>query len=69
MQKLTPKDWTAVVLVVVGGMNWGLIGLFKYDVVANLLGFAPILPRIVYTVVGLAAIYVAAVAPKFGKSE
>ena len=69
MNKLSTLDWVALVLLIVGGLNWGLIGLFNYDVVANLLGFASILPRIVYAVVGLSAVYVAAVSPKFGKSE
>lgn len=48
-------------LVVIGGLNWGLVGIFKYDLVASLLGggdAAAIIPRIVYTIVGLAAIVV-----------
>jgi len=69
MNKLVTADWAAIVILVAGGINWGLIGLFNYDAVANALGFAPILPRIVYTVVGLAAVYVAGVSPKFGRNE
>lgn len=63
--KLNVVDITAVILVVVGGLNWGLIGLGAGDVVSSVLGAA--LARIVYVVVGLAAIYVAVIAMKLEK--
>lgn len=50
-------DWIALVLVIVGGLNWGLVGLFNIDLVELIFGSIPILQRIVYIVVGLAAIY------------
>jgi uncharacterized membrane protein YuzA (DUF378 family) len=50
-------DWIALVLVIVGGLNWGLVGLLNYDLVELIFGSIPILQRIVYIVVGLAAIY------------
>ena len=46
-------------LVIIGALNWGLIGIFSYDLVANLLGGSDMLaliPRIVYTIVGLSAL-------------
>jgi len=46
-------------LIIVGELNWGLIGIFKWDLVANLLGggdMLAVIPRIVYTLVGLAAL-------------
>lgn len=46
-------------LVIIGGLNWGLVGFFKWDLVAKLLGSGDptaIIPRIVYAIVGLAAI-------------
>lgn len=50
-------DLLALILIVVGGLNWGLVGLAKFDLVANLLGGQEAaLARIVYTLVGLAAI-------------
>jgi uncharacterized membrane protein YuzA (DUF378 family) len=58
--KVTDKsviDWIALVLVIVGGLNWGLVGLLKVDLVELIFGSIPILQRIVYIVVGLAAIY------------
>jgi uncharacterized protein len=51
----------AIVLVVVGGLNWGLVGLFQFDLVATLFGEASLLSNIVYILVGLSAVYVAAV--------
>lgn len=50
-------DWVALVLVVVGGLNWGLFGLFGLDLVDLILGSIPILAQIVYVLVGVAALY------------
>lgn len=48
----------ALILVIIGALNWLLIGLFRYDLVANLFGGqgAPF-SRIIYSLVGLAGIY------------
>jgi uncharacterized membrane protein YuzA (DUF378 family) len=54
-------DVIAAVLLVVGGLNWGLWGLFQFDLVAALFGGnASIVARIVYILVGAAAVYQAA---------
>lgn len=45
------------ILVIVGGLNWGLIGLFGFDLVNLILGSVPAIERIVYVLVGLAAVY------------
>ncbi|MFA5060981.1 MAG: DUF378 domain-containing protein [Candidatus Pacearchaeota archaeon] len=50
-------DWIALVLVIIGGLNWGLYGLFSLDLVSALLGSIPILATIVYTLVGIAALW------------
>ena len=51
-------DIIATVLLVVGGANWGLWGLLQFDLVAALLGGnTALLSKVVYTVVGLAALY------------
>lgn len=44
-------------LIVIGGLNWGLVGILKFDLVAALLGDMSGLARVVYTLVGLSAIY------------
>ena len=45
------------ILVVAGGLNWGLVGLFKIDVLAIIFGEMAPLTRIIYVAVGLAAAY------------
>lgn len=50
-------DLLTAVLVIVGGLNWGLVGLFGFDLVAALLGEMSLLSRIVYALVGLSAAY------------
>jgi uncharacterized membrane protein YuzA (DUF378 family) len=53
--------WIALVLVVVGAINWGLVGLFQFDLVATLFGGpSATLSRVVYALVGLSGIVVAA---------
>lgn len=54
----------ALVLVVIGGLNWGLVGLFDFNVVTYILGAMPAVVRIVYVLVGLSAV---ALLPKLGK--
>ncbi len=51
-------DKLALILAIIGGLNWGSIGLFRFDIVAWLFGGqTAIISRIVYTVVGLAALW------------
>lgn len=47
-----------LILLVVGGLNWGLVGLFQFDLVAGIFGgSSAAVARVVYTLVGLAAVY------------
>lgn len=50
-------DWVATILMIVGGINWGLVGAFDYNVVAALFGDQTPLTRLVYALVGIAALY------------
>jgi uncharacterized membrane protein YuzA (DUF378 family) len=50
-------DWISMILLIVGGLNWGLVGLGDIDLVATLFGDGSALSRIVYVLVGLAALY------------
>lgn len=50
-------DYIALILVIVGAINWGLIGFFKFDLVAFLFGQMTWLSRIVYGLVGLCGLY------------
>ncbi len=51
----------AFVLLIVGGLNWGLVGLFQFDLVAAIFGVGSLISNIVYILVGLSAVYVAVV--------
>lgn len=55
--KNTALDATALTLSIIGAVNWGLIGLFKFDLVAFLFGSMTLLSRITYTIVGICGIY------------
>ncbi|MBQ9659498.1 MAG: DUF378 domain-containing protein [Clostridia bacterium] len=50
-------DKIALVLIIIGAVNWGLIGLFKFDLVATLFGQMSVLSRIVYTLVGISGLW------------
>jgi uncharacterized membrane protein YuzA (DUF378 family) len=68
MRRLNALDWIALALLVIGGLNWGLVGLFQYDLVAAIFGGqGALLSRIVYVLVGLSAVYVAVDAFQFEK--
>jgi uncharacterized protein len=49
----------AMILVIIGAVNWGLVGLFQFDLVASILGPASALSRCVYVIVGLAGLTLA----------
>ena len=54
-------DAIILTLVIIGAINWGLIGFFKFDLVAFLFGEMSIASRIVYAIVGIAGIYLTTV--------
>ncbi|MFA5169266.1 MAG: DUF378 domain-containing protein [Candidatus Paceibacterota bacterium] len=59
MQKLNALGLIALILVIIGGLNWGLVGFFSFNLVAALFGASSMLTKIVYDLVGLSALYVA----------
>jgi uncharacterized protein len=67
MFRMNALDWVAFVLVIIGGLNWGLVGLFNFNLVNVLFGSLEIIERAVYILVGIAALYLAAT-PMFKKS-
>ena len=53
-----PFDWTALTLVILGAINWALIGLFKFDLIATIFGgMESWLSRIIYIAIGLSGLY------------
>ena len=58
--KFNAVDWIAMILLVIGGLNWGLVGFFNYDLVAGIFGGGDPefwLARTIYAIVGIAALY------------
>lgn len=56
-------DWLALTLVIIGGINWGLVGVSNFNLVSYLFG-AGIVSRIIYTLVGISALYMVYFASK-----
>lgn len=50
-------DNIALLLVIIGGINWGLMGFFNYDLVSALFGYSSMVSRTIFALVGLAALY------------
>ena len=65
-------DIVALILVIVGALNWGLVGLFKFDLVAELVGekFGAVnaVSRIVYILVALSGLYLVSLVGRVGRS-
>lgn len=57
MKGMSVVDVIVVLLVVVGGINWGLVGAFNVDLVALVFGAGSMFAKVVYVLVGLAAVY------------
>ncbi|MEH6436570.1 DUF378 domain-containing protein [Massilia sp. DD77] len=54
---MSALDYLAMALLIIGGLNWGMVGLFDVDMVATLFGPDSPLTRVVYVLVGVAALY------------
>ena len=67
--KNTALDATALTLSIIGAVNWGLIGLFKFDLVAFLFGSMTWLSRIIYAIVGLCGLYLVTFYARTGRVE
>ncbi|MGE5392419.1 MAG: DUF378 domain-containing protein [Candidatus Saccharibacteria bacterium] len=67
MKRLNGMDWLALVLLIIGGLNWGLVGFFDYNLVGAIFGTASGVSRVIYALVGLSALYVALVSPALSR--
>jgi uncharacterized protein len=67
MSKLKGLDMLALVLVIIGGLNWGLVGLWDLNIISKVFGVASVLTKIVYILVGLSGVYVALIYAKLRK--
>lgn len=63
-------DITALTLVIIGAINWGLIGFFKFDLVATIFGgMDSIISRIIYAIIGIAGLYTLSLYGKLGQNK
>lgn len=56
-KQLKTVDYIALVLVIIGAINWGLIGFFGFDLVRVIFGDMTLISRILYSVIGIAGLY------------
>ena len=69
MNKLGSFNWIILVLVIIGALNWGLIGFFGFDLVAKIFGDMSVVSRVVYAIVGLSGLWLLIISPKLNKGE
>lgn len=69
MRRLTTLDYITLALVIIGGLNWGLIGLFEFDLVAAIFGEMTFMSRAIYILVGLSALYTAVLTAQLTRKE
>lgn len=62
-------DWLAMALLIIGGLNWGMVGLFDFDLVATLFGEGSAISRAIYALVGLSALYSIYTATKMSQTN
>ena len=55
--KMNELDWASWVFILLGALNWGLVGAFRLDLVQTVLGTSPALVQLVYILVGLSGLY------------
>lgn len=67
--KLNALDKVALALVIIGGINWGLVGLFNFNLVDSIFGDQSALSRIIYTLVGASAVYSIRIVSKFASTH
>ena len=69
MRKLNILELITLILVLVGALNWGLVGILGFDLVATIFGDMSVLSRIVYALVGISAVVFAMSVPNLGKKQ
>lgn len=62
-------DYTVLTIVIIGAINWGLIGFFRLDLVAFLFGEMSLISRIIYAIVGVAGLYLISMFGRIGSMD
>jgi uncharacterized membrane protein YuzA (DUF378 family) len=66
---MSSVDYVAMALLIIGGLNWGMVGIADVDVIASAFGVDTPVTRLIYTLVGLAALYSIYLAAKMAASR
>lgn len=62
-------DYTALIITVIGAVNWGLVGMFRFDLVAWIFGDMTWISRIIYVIVGICGLYLLSFFGRVGSGE
>lgn len=65
MKKFNWFDWLCLILVIIGALNWGLVGFFNFNLVSTIFGSA--IGRVIYAIVGLTGLYTIFLGVKIAK--
>ena len=69
MCKFNVLDYIALILVIIGAINWGLIGFFRFDLVAFIFGDMSWVSRIIYALVGICGLYLISFYMRLGTDD
>lgn len=50
-------DNIILTLIILGSINWGLIGIFQFDLISNIFGYMSVFSRIIYSIIGISGLY------------
>jgi uncharacterized membrane protein YuzA (DUF378 family) len=67
LSRFNALDWIAMVLMIIGAINWGLVGAFGFNLVSAIFGDMSAISRIIYVLVGLAGLYGIVMATKMSR--
>lgn len=69
MNQLNALDWIALILVIIGAINWGLVGIVNLDLVKAIFGDMSTISRVVYALVGLSGLYLLVISGSLQKGS
>lgn len=50
-------DNIVLILIILGSLNWGLLGIFQFDLISNIFGYMSVFSRLIYSIIGFAGLY------------
>ncbi len=62
-------DYIVLILVIIGAVNWGLVGFFEFDLVRVIFGNMSIVSRVIYAVIGICGLYAISYCGRIGNND